>query len=190
MIGVLSNIFGCNDDKNLTELTSSQGAEEGWQDMIFTITEKKKENAFWILTCKSKFRNKIVGLQISIADEIPAGIINEEIDNSKFVPKGVVIQSIGKESDKLIEVMSKLYGQPKKVKFTNEKLPFTVFPLNKEKGTLENGRLHFKVFYDQEDDRNLYAEFFLNPDLKNGNLELNEKAEEYRQNIVGLFSEK
>ena len=37
---------------------------------------------------------------------------------------------------------------------------------------------------------NLYAEFFLNPDLKNGNLELNEKAEEYRQNIVGLFSEK
>jgi len=142
------------------------------------------------LTCKSKFRNKIVGLQISIADEIPAGIINEEIDNSKFVPKGVVIQSIGKESDKLIEVMSKLYGQPKKVKFTNEKLPFTVFPLNKEKGTLENGRLHFKVFYDQEDDRNLYAEFFLNPDLKNGNLELNEKAEEYRQNIVGLFSEK
>jgi hypothetical protein len=190
-MGILSSIFGFNHNMNLIELTSNQYGEEGWQDLIFTITEKKKtENGFWVLQCKSKFENEIVGIQISIMDEIPAGIENGEIDNSRFIQNGVEIQSIGKESDKLIEVISKLYGQPKREKFTNEKLTFTVFPLNKENGILENGRFHFKLFFDENQERNLYAEIFLNPDLKKGTVELNEKAEEYRQNIIDLLSEK
>lgn len=190
MIGNLGNFFGFNHNKNLMELTSNQDGEDGWQDLIFSITNKKLDIGFWVLTCKSKFEDEIVGIQISIMDNIPAGIENEEIDNSRFVPNGVVIQSIGKDSDKLIKVISKLYGQSKREKFTNEKLTFTVFPLNKEKAVLKEGRYHFKLFFDENYERNLYAELFLNPDLKNGTIELNEKAEEYRQNIVGLLSGK
>jgi len=186
----LSSVFGFSQNNDLIELTSSQDAEEGWKDLIFTITKKEKiNNDFWSLTCKAKYKNEIVGIKINIADKITAGIINGEIDNTSFVSKGVEILSIGKESDKLIEVISKLYGQPKRTKFTTEKLTFTVFPLNKENAILENGRFHFKLFFDENEERNLYAEFFLNPDLKKGTVELNEKDEEYRANIIKLLSE-
>ena len=191
IMGFLSSVFGFSQNNNLIELTSKQDAEEGWQDLIFSITEKEKlDNGFWSLTCKAKYENQIVGLKINIADGIPAGIVNEEIDNTSFASKGVEIHSIGKESDKLIEVISKIYGQTNKSEFTSEKLTFTAFPLNKEKAILENGRFHFFLFFDENDERNLYAEIFLNPDLKNGTVELNEKDEEYRTNIVKLLSEK
>ncbi len=188
-MGILSSVFGFSQNNNLIELISKQDADEGWQDLIFTITEKEKlDNGFWSLTCKAKYENQIVGLKINIADGIPAGIVNEEIDNTSFSVKGVEIHSIGKESDMLIEVISKLYGQPEKTIFTHEKLTFTAFSLNKEKAILENGRFHFKLFFDENDERNLYSEIFLNPDLKSGTIELNEKDQEYRVNIVKLFS--
>ena len=190
-MGFLNKFFGFSLNNNLIELTSKQNVEEGWKDLIFTITKKEKlENGYWSLICKAKYKNKIVGLKINIADGIPAGIVNEEIDNTSFASKGVEIYSIGKESDKLIEVISKLYEQPIKSKFESEKLTFTAFPLNKEKAVLENGRFHFKLFFDENKEQNLYAEIFLNPDLKNGTIELNEKDEEYRANIVKLLSEK
>lgn len=189
-MGFLSTLFGCGQNENLIELTSNQNAEEGWQDLIFTITEKEKTNdGFWIMTCKAKYENQIVGLKIKIADGIPAGFVNGEVDNTSFVPEGVEIESIGNESDKLVEVISGFYGQPKRTRFTDEKLTFTAFPLNKEQGVLENGQFHFKLFFDENDEKDLYAEIFLNPDLTNGTVELNEKDEEYRPNIVKLLSQ-
>ena len=123
IMGIIRSIFGCSQNNNLIELTSKQDAGEGWQDLIFSITKKEKlDNGFWSLTCKAKYENQIVGLKINIADGIPAGIVNEEIDNTRFVTKGVEIHSIGKESDKLIEVISKLYGKTKKTEFKTEKL--------------------------------------------------------------------
>ena len=50
--------------------------------------------------------------------------------------------------------------------------------------------LNSKCFFDENNEQNLYSEIFLNPNLKNGTLELNEKDEEYRMNIVKLLSEK
>ncbi len=125
----LSSVFGFSQNNNLIELTSKRDTEEGWQDFVFSITEKEKlDNGFWSLTCKAKNENQIAGIKINITDGISAGIVNEDIDNTSFTPKGVEIQSIGKESDKLIEVISELYGQPKTSKFTSEKLTFTTFP--------------------------------------------------------------
>ena len=191
IMGFLSSVFGFSQNRNLIELTSNQDAEEGWNDLIFAITEKEKlDNGFWNLTCKAKYENQIVGIKINIADEIPAGIVNGEINNKGFSSKSVEFISIGKESDKLIEVISKLYGQTKISEFTSEKLIFNVFPLNQEIAILENGRFKFKLFFDDNNERNLYSEIYLNPDLKNGTIELNEKDEDYRANIVKLLSGK
>jgi hypothetical protein len=191
IMGILSSVLGFSQNNNLVELTSNQDEEEGWNDLVLTITKKEKlENGFWSLICKAKYENHIVGLKINIVDGISAGIVDDKIDNTSLTEKGIEIYSIGKESDKLIEVISKLYGETKKTKFTTEKLTFTAFPLNREKAILENGKFSFKVFYDENNEQNLYAEFFINPDLKNGTIELNEKDEEYRMNIVNLLSEK
>ena len=50
-MGFLSSLFGFSQNNNLIELTSNQDVEDGWNDLIFTITEKEKlENGFWSLT--------------------------------------------------------------------------------------------------------------------------------------------
>ncbi len=41
-MGFLSSVFGFSQNNNLIELTSKQDAEEGWQDLVFSITEKEK----------------------------------------------------------------------------------------------------------------------------------------------------
>jgi len=188
-MGFLDSIFGCGENIDLVQLTANQDSEEGWKDLIFSITKREKlDDGFWSLTCKAKYKTEIVGLKINIMDGISAGIVNGEIDNTKFISRAVEFYSIGKESDKLIEVISELYGQPKSTKFADGKLISTVFPLNKRKAILEDGKFHFKLFFDKNDESNLYAEIFLNPDLKNGVVELNEKDEEYRANIVELLS--
>jgi hypothetical protein len=189
IMGILSSFLGFSQNENLIELTSK--AEEGWKDLIFTITEKEKlKNGFWSLTCKAKYKNEVVGLKVNIKDGIPAGIVNNEMEKTSFTKKGVEILSIGKESNNLIKAISELYEQPKKLKFTSKKLSLTLFPLNQEKAVLENGEFKFKLFFDENNEQNLYSEIFLNPNLKNGTLELNEKDEEYRMNIVKLLSEK
>ncbi|MEX0362779.1 MAG: hypothetical protein AB3N10_17520, partial [Allomuricauda sp.] len=64
IMGILSSVFGFGQNNNLIELTAKQDAEEGWQDLIFSITEKEKlANGFWSLTCKAKYENQIVGLK-------------------------------------------------------------------------------------------------------------------------------
>ncbi|WP_142786486.1 hypothetical protein [Changchengzhania lutea] len=187
IMGFLSVFFGFSQKDNLVELISNQEDGEVWQDLIFSITEKEKlANGFWSLTCKAKYQNEIVGLKINIEDEIPSG----KIDNPGFSLKGVEIKSIGKESDKLIEIISKLYNQPIKTKFTSEKLVFVALSLNKKIATLENGYFRFKLFFDENEQRNSYTELYLNPDLKNDVIELKEKDEEYRDNIVKILSDK
>ncbi|MGF1638383.1 MAG: hypothetical protein ACFCUU_15005 [Cyclobacteriaceae bacterium] len=162
LMGILSSIFGCRPSENIIDLTSNQDAGEGWRDMIFTITQREKmNNGFWSLVCKAKYENEIVGLKINIADGIPPGIVNEEIDISSFRPNGVEIESIGNESDRLIEVISKIYEQQKRTKFTNDKLICTVFPLNNKQTILETDRFQFKLFFDENSEQKLYAELFL-----------------------------
>ena len=188
-MGILNSFLGFSQNNNLIKLTSK--AEEGWKDLVFSITKKEKlENGFWSLTCKADYNNVIVGLKIKIKDGIPAGIINNEMEKASFTKQGVELLSIGKESDNLIKAISELYEQPKKLKFTSNKLSLTVFPLNQEKAVLENGQFKFKLFFDEKHEQNLYSEIFLNINLKNGIIELNEKDEEYRMNIVKLLSEK
>ena len=46
IMGILSNFLGFSQNENLIELTSK--AEEGWKDLVFTITEKEKLKK-WIL---------------------------------------------------------------------------------------------------------------------------------------------
>ena len=72
-------------------------------------------------------------------------------------------------------------------KFTNQKLIFTVFPLNDKVAKLEKGKFKFKVFYDDSNEKNLYSEFYINIDLNNKILELNEKDQDYRENILKAF---
>ena len=191
IMGILSLLFGCkssSQSNEIIEITANQIEEDGWQDLIFNIADKKIEDNKWSLKCVGKYKGEKVGFRIDIIEGIEPGINHEGLDNTKFVQNGMVIESIGEESDKLIEVMSLLYKQPKTNKFTADKLSYTIFPLNTEKANLDTGKFKFKLFYDDNNEKELYSEFYINPNFPNGTLELNEKDEEYRSNIIKSMS--
>ncbi len=179
VMGLFSSIFGCNSKENLNNslihITSNQDKEDGWQDLVFTITEKKLESNAWNLKCEGIYKGKIVGFRIHIIEGVEPGINNEGINNTKFIKDGIVIESIGEQSDNLIEAISELYEEPVEKEFTNKKLKYTIFPLNQEKANLENGAFKFKLFFDDNDERGLYSEMYINPNLPNRTLELNER---------------
>lgn len=188
LMGFLSTLFGCKSsgqNSELTDLTANQIEEEGWQDLILTITQKKLlETGYWDLICKANYEGQVVGIRIYVLEGLEPGIVGDGLDNTKFVREAVKIESIGEESNNFIKIVSKLYGQDESQSFTNESLVYTIFPLNEAKANLENGRFKFKLFFDDNDEMGLYSEMYLNPDFPNGTIELNEKDEDYRKNII------
>lgn len=185
-MNLFRNIFR-NKINDIVNLNSNQSVD--WKDLVFTITEKEKlSNGYWNLVCKAKIENEIVGIRIKILDDMPAGIVNDELVQDGFTCKGVEFESIGEESDKLVERMALLFEMKKKTKFTSNKLTFTVFSLNNKKANLNKGKFKFKIFYDDDNDLNLYSEFYLNLNFKNGIIEINEKDSEYRKNIITFLS--
>jgi hypothetical protein len=182
------NIFGSRSNAILRNITSNQIEEDGWQDLVFDITESNKiENKIWTFVCKAKHKDIIVGFRLFIIDKIEPGIVNDEIDETRFVQEGLSIIGIGEESDNFINVISSLYGIKSTQKFTKQKLLYTVFPLNDSVAKLEKGKFKFKVFYDDADEKRLYSEFYINIDLSKKILELNEKDKDYRENILKAF---
>ena len=159
-MGIFNSLFGskANGQTNqLIELTSNQDEEEGWQDLIFTVTNKELQtNGYWDITCKATHKGSVVGFRIFILEGIEAGIVNSDIDNSKFVRDAVRIESIGEESNQLITVMSKLYGETIVDNFTDDSLSYTVFPLNQQKADLNSGYFKFKLFFDDTEELGLY----------------------------------
>lgn len=163
-------------------------AEDGWNDLAFTITEKQlQEDNTWNMVCKANYQGQVVGFRVLIEEGIEPGIVNDDLDGSKFLKDAIVIKSIGEESDKLAEIMSILYEQPTANSFTDIALGYTVFPLNKDKANLRNGYFKFKLFYDDNDELGQYSELYLNINLPDGTVELNEKDEGYRENIIKHF---
>ena len=188
IMGIFNSLFGskANGQTNeLIELTSNQDEEEGWQDLIFTVTHKELQNdGYWNITCKATYKRSVVGFRIFILEGIEAGIVNDDLDNTKFIRDAIRIEGIGEESDRLVNIMSQLYGQETVTKFTDEQLTYVAFPLNRDKANLQDGVFKFKLFFDDNNERELYSEFYLNPNFPNGTIELNEKDEEYRTNII------
>jgi hypothetical protein len=88
----------------------------------------------------------------------------------------------------LIEIISQLYNQPIVKEFSKERIYFTVFPLNQQKAKLVKGLYKFKLFYDDDNEKNMYSELYLNTNFQKNLIELNEKDEEYRENIVKILS--
>lgn len=191
-MGIFNLLFGSKANRQtneLIELTSNQDEEGGWQDLIFTVTKKELQtNGYWNIICKATHKGSVVGFRIFILEGIEAGIVNNDIDNSKFVRDAVRIEGIGEESDQLIKVMSKVYGETIVDNFTDDSLSYTVFPLNQQKADLNSGYFKFKLFFDDTEGLGLYSELYLNPNLQNGTIELNEKDEEYRANIIKHMS--
>lgn len=176
-----------NDFVNLVQLTALPDDSEGFIDLIFNIITKECNGDYIKITAKATHQNQIVGLTITILNNCQPGILNNEINRDAFVRNGVIMESDGAQSDAFIEILSALYEIPSNKPFTKQKLEFTIFPLNEELGILESKSLKFKLFYDDRNEKGLYNELYLNTNLPQNWIQIREKDEEYRANIVEMF---
>jgi hypothetical protein len=164
LLSILSSLFGCGDNKvkenhdiDLVEITSK--AEEGFPDIVLKIVGSNHDNTEII--AKGKHNQETVGLKIMI-----------EGFKIKFV-------SLGQESDNLIKALSTLYELPTSDKFSKSKISFDGILMS-----AENGEHQYKLFFDPNDESGLYSELYLNINWTTMEIELKEKDEEYRSNLI------
>ena len=104
---------------------------------------------------------------------------------------GVIIKSIGEQSDEFLAALCELYSMKVSKNFRKHNISATIFSLNSEKVNFNNSTSYykFKIFLNDESNENDYAELYINIDLKNQELEIFEKDNEYRKAIIKVFSE-
>lgn len=197
-MGLFSFLFACK-DKNinqgridldnvtLEEITSRIDLEEGWNDVFLKMTSDKKTDTSHIYIAKGLYEGKVVGIEIEVNSNIKAGFQEGQMDGSGWAAKGVKIGSIGPESDEFVRALSTLYGQSSTNGFTNQEITATVFSLNDRPVNLDEPDYYkLKVFLN-ENSEELYSELYLNINTAKGEIELNEKDEEYRGSIIKNF---
>ena len=173
--------------ENLKSIDVSEDSD--FVDLSFTITKywQDKHNNH-ICKVYGLWENEIVGFEIAFRPDMKLGIIDGEVDKTRFYAKGINLYSIGKESDNFIKDLISLFKQNCIPKRMNDNITSTAFIL---KGNLENINSEYiktKVFFDDLDEKSFYSEWYINIDLQNNILELREKDPDYRLNIINILT--
>lgn len=174
----------------LEEITAHMDSSEGWNDIFLTIVNDIiTTDNYHIYIGKGLYKGTIVGLKFEVKNDMPAGLLKSgEINKGGFISNGIKIISIGEESDKFIKVLSELYNFPTVKPFSKSVIPSTTFSLNQKVVDLDEIDYYkFKLFFG-ENSENLYSEMFFNIDLTKRIIELNEKDQGYRENIIKVFT--
>lgn len=191
-MGFFSFLFGnkSNDKRvKLEEIGSRIDPEEGWGDVFLKIVQETKKDFSRIYIAKGLYNNEIVGLKIEIHSNIGAGIENGQVaEETGFVSNAVQISSIGKESDAFITALAALYHQTTNKSFTKKPIFASAFSLNEKAVNLDKQDYYRLKLFFEENNENLYSELFLNINTERQEIELHEKDESYRVNILTVFT--
>jgi hypothetical protein len=172
---------------NLKEINVSE--ETDFVDLQFTITNySQDEFKNHILEIKGLYKNDIVGLEVALRPDLELGIVNDEVDSSKFYKEGVNFYSIGEISDNFISALTDLYGFDIENLKMNDRIESTTFILSGNPYKIKTDFIKTKIFFDDADESGLYSELYANINLKNKTFELREKDSEYRENIIKSLS--
>lgn len=125
-----------------------------------------------------------VGLAVTFRGGMRPSIVNNDFDRTAFYPDGVSFSSIGEDSDALLLAMAALYGiKLERGRFV-KRVATTSVALDGDPRNMLNEKIMFKVFFCPDGDEDTYAELYTNIDIPNRVLELLEKDDEYRVNII------
>lgn len=177
-----------NETFPIKELFIDNGEEEGWGgDLRLSIISIKETDTSRVFLTTSTYEGKKLGFSVSVP--------KAKEGNSGFA-SGIVLKSIGSESDNLLLTLSKLYKQKADttLKFT-EAVSLTYVNLDefaKSLGAKDGGEYktenQYKLFYEGIKEGE-YAEIYLNINQTEHWIELKEKDEEYRPIIIKLLKQ-
>ena len=173
----------------LEDITSRFDPEEGWNDIFLKITEREDNDDSVIFTAKGLFENQIVGLKVQVNKNMDAGVLpNQEINQDAFYRDGIRFFSIGDESDKLLKALSSLYKFPTDLPFLPVIDGAMAFSLNEAPMDLNSKEYYKLKLFFNDDSEDSYCELFCNFNLTDNIIELHEKDEGYRENLIKTFS--
>ena len=158
-------------------------AGEGWgADIKLSIIETQQSDSSQTYKAVSSYQEKTLGLIIVIPNK----------DKSRGFGQGIVLKSIGVESDQLLQQLAKLYKQNTgpSLKFISS-ISLSYLNMNefvKSLGGDADDRLReYKVFFENREGDE--AELYLNVNPAEGWIQLAEKDEEYRAQIIHFLSQ-
>ena len=173
----------------LEEITAHIDPEDGWKDVFLHIIERKEDDNWVSFICKGLFNGDRVGLEVLVRKDMEAGLLpTEEINQEAFYRDGICFYSIGVDSDNLLKALSTLYEFPTDKCFLESITGAMTFSLNQVDVDLtRKEKYNFKMFFN-DDSETVYCEMFCNIDLDKMIVELHEKDEEYRENLIKTFA--
>lgn len=163
--------------------------DQDFVDLQLTITKNwNDENLNHIIQAKGLWEKETVGIEISFQRDMKIGIVNTEVDKKRFYREGINFYSMGELSDNFTKALNSLF----KTEYTAVRMLATVhataFVLSGQPEYFEEEYIKTKIFFDDSNEKEHYAEWYVNIDLKNKVLELREKDQGYRKNIINVLT--
>jgi len=184
LMGFLNFIKGQN---NLKQIDISE--ESDFVDLQLTITKYwQDEHKNHICQVKGLWQKDTVGFEIAFRSDLQLGIIDGEVDKTRFYKQGINFYSVGALSNNFIKALTGLYKTDNKSLMMIEKVESTTFVLDGQPEKFDSDYIKTKIFFDDMDEKGFYSEWYVNVNLKNKILELKEKDSEYRENIINMLT--
>jgi hypothetical protein len=177
---------------NLGNPHLSQYSEEGFIDCVLRIVERSETPTHYILTLRAVYEGQVVGFSARVVKGIQAGLDSDaSLIQAHVYRNGVTFMRTGPESDRLIAVIARLYGEKSRPLRMSTQETYTAIALHQGTINMVNQPVKLKLFgRDAEPiDNATYYESFFNIDLRAGFVFWNEKDQDYRRALIRALGE-
>ncbi len=162
---------------------------EGWGgDVKLSIMRESENSGTKVYSVLSSYNGKTLGLDL---------IVPKVTDREQTFGRGLVIKSIGYESDFFLQTLADVYKQKTDTTLKLvDSISCSFADLNELSRQLSKGKdnnyksaAHYKLFFEGEGEKN-YAEIYLKIDPEKQFVEFREKDEEFRPAIIRFLTRK
>ena len=161
----------------------AQFSEEGFVDCVFKVENLVQAAGHYHFDLRGSFEGQSVGLAVTLRNEIGPGFdADMQVIQAHVYPAGVVLSSLGAETERFISALASLYEMPMTASAPIASEALTAIALQQEDTDLAEGPMRLKLFGQDDDpvDAERYYESFFNVDLPGGFVYWNEKDMDYR----------
>jgi hypothetical protein len=161
-----------------SKIPAGHVSEYGFEDIDLPITRIVEGSGLTRIVARGDIRGTIVGFEVDFpsTSRRPAGQTPIAIGSAE-------IRSLGAQSDRFIELLSRLYKIPAPSKTMLPAIRASVAGLEGDLAHVLAGVTMMKFFFDSGPE-NRYAEVFINVDPNRRVLEFHEKDPEYRKPLL------
>jgi hypothetical protein len=170
-----------------TEVTF--GTEDGFEDVTLPAGEPKElPTGGTSIEAKGLVDGKDVGFLIKLGSTWKGSQMAPDV-NMQIYAGSIVLESIGAPSDVFVKSLAQEYKTKLRPAKMKEQVKVDGLALEGNPSNLNAGVVKIKIFFNSDSEKEgEYAEAFLNLDMKNKQVQFNEKDEEYREAIMRALS--